>query len=185
MNDKSSVVNEEEELSSHHNNNNIIIIYVRSNLLIINNLTDLKNVVVDGKYLVIQELLNNPFLVSGRKINMRVYFLIVCNGGNIDGYIHLNGFMYYTPKKFNYDSDDKDCHITTGYIDRKVYEKNPLTLKDFYRYLNNKGYKSNELIKNMLENKFSDHKSNDGPMPHTELEKFKTQFMQNPYQPPK
>ena len=39
--------------------------------------------------------------------------------------------------------------------------------------------------KNMLENKSSDHKSNDGPMPHTELEKFKTQFMQNPYQPPK
>jgi len=44
---------------------------------------------------------------------------------------------------------------------------------------------NNELIKNMLENKSSDHKSNDGPMPHTELEKFKTQFMQNPYQPPK
>ena len=44
---------------------------------------------------------------------------------------------------------------------------------------------NNELIKNMLENKSSDHNSNDGPMPHTELEKFKTQFMQNPYQPPK
>ena len=45
--------------------------------------------------------------------------------------------------------------------------------------------KNNELIKNMLENKSSGDKSNDGPMPHTELEKFKTQFMQNPYQPPK
>ena len=44
---------------------------------------------------------------------------------------------------------------------------------------------NNELIKNMLENKSSNHKSTDGPMPHTELEKFKTQFMQNPYQPPK
>ena len=44
---------------------------------------------------------------------------------------------------------------------------------------------NNELLRNMLENKSSDHKSNDGPMPHTELEKFKTQFMQNPYQPPK
>ena len=44
---------------------------------------------------------------------------------------------------------------------------------------------NNELIKNMLEDKSNSHKSNDGPMPHTELEKFKTQFMQNPYQPPK
>ena len=32
-----------------------------------------------------------------------------------------------------------------------MYEKNPLTLKDFYRYLNNKGYKSNELIKNIVD----------------------------------
>jgi len=44
---------------------------------------------------------------------------------------------------------------------------------------------NNELLKNMLEDKSSDHKSTDGPMPHTELEKYKTQFMQNPYQPPK
>ena len=44
---------------------------------------------------------------------------------------------------------------------------------------------NNELLKNMLEDKSSDHKSDDGPMPHTELEKYKTQFMQNPYQPPK
>ena len=139
--------------NSHRSGNKYIAkkdIQAQTGLLIINSLTDLKNVVVDGKYLVIQELLNNPFLVSGRKINMRVYFLVVCKGGKIDGYIHLNGFMYYTPKKFNYDSDDKDCHITTGYIDRKVYEENPLTLKDFYRYLNNKGYKSNELIKNIV-----------------------------------
>ena len=44
---------------------------------------------------------------------------------------------------------------------------------------------NNELLRNMLANKSSDHKSNDGPMPHTELEKYKTQIMQNPYQPPK
>ena len=44
---------------------------------------------------------------------------------------------------------------------------------------------NNELLKNMLESKSSDHNGSDGPMPHTELEKFKTQFMQNPYQPPK
>ena len=44
---------------------------------------------------------------------------------------------------------------------------------------------NNELLKNVLEGESSDYQNNDGPMPHTELEKFKTQFMQNPYQPPK
>ena len=44
---------------------------------------------------------------------------------------------------------------------------------------------NNELLKIMLDNESSGQKINQGPMPHTELEKFKTQFMQNPYQPPK
>ena len=44
---------------------------------------------------------------------------------------------------------------------------------------------NNELLKIMLDNKSSHQKINKGPMPHTELEKFKAQFMQNPYQPPK
>jgi hypothetical protein len=37
--------------------------------------------------------------------------------------------MYYTPQKY----DDKDAafdkHITTGYIDRKIYDTNPLSFR--------------------------------------------------------
>ena len=36
---------------------------------------------------------------------------------------------------------------------------------------------NNDLLKEIANNK-------NAPMPHTELEKYKTQFMQNPYQPP-
>jgi CDP-diacylglycerol pyrophosphatase len=44
---------------------------------------------------------------------------------------------------------------------------------------------NNQLLKKISENKISEHKNKNAPMPHTELEKYKTQFMQNPYQPPK
>jgi cell division protein FtsL len=44
---------------------------------------------------------------------------------------------------------------------------------------------NNQLLKKISENKASEHKNENEPMPHTELEKYKTQFMQNPYQPPK
>jgi len=44
---------------------------------------------------------------------------------------------------------------------------------------------NNQLLKKISENKRSEHKNQNAPMPHTELEKYKTQFMQNPYQPPK
>ncbi len=44
---------------------------------------------------------------------------------------------------------------------------------------------NNSLLKQLLENTSSIKKDENAPMPHTELEKYKTQFMQNPYQPPK
>ena len=43
---------------------------------------------------------------------------------------------------------------------------------------------NNNLLKEIA-NKNNDTKDETAPMPHTELEKYKTQFMQNPYQPPK
>jgi hypothetical protein len=44
---------------------------------------------------------------------------------------------------------------------------------------------NNNLLKKIAEGKNDTTKSDNAPMPHTELEKYKTQFMQNPYQPPK
>jgi hypothetical protein len=44
---------------------------------------------------------------------------------------------------------------------------------------------NNNLLKEIANNKNNNTKDDNSPMPHTELEKYKTQFMQNPYQPPK
>ena len=109
----------------------------------------------DG-YVVCQELLSDPFLVNKRKINMRVYLLITCFKSDLRMYIYDNGFMYYTPKFYEPDSTDKDVNVTTGYIDRKVYEENPLTHRDFYQWLGPE--KSSRLRRNILE-LFADFKS--------------------------
>lgn len=82
-------------------------------------------------YVVCQELLQDPYLVGGRKINMRVYMLVVSYKGETRFYMYNNGFMYYTPGMFQKGSSERDINITTGYIDRKVYQENPLTIQDF------------------------------------------------------
>jgi hypothetical protein len=87
------------------------------------------------RYQLVQDYLYNPYLIDKHKINLRYYILIVCRNNQIEGYIHENGFLYYTPKEYDPDDIDFDKHITTGYIDRKIYEKNPLTLDDFRIYL--------------------------------------------------
>tara|TARA_B100001057_G_C22829038_1_gene942605 strand:- start:1236 stop:1466 length:231 start_codon:yes stop_codon:yes gene_type:complete len=44
---------------------------------------------------------------------------------------------------------------------------------------------NNALLRKLIDSKSTEKSDGKAPMPHTELEKYKTQFMQNPYQPPK
>ncbi len=106
----------------------------------------------DPSYAVIQELLTDPFLINKRKINLRVYMLVICKKGNVRAYYHKNGFMYYTKELFDKNNITYDNVITTGYIDRQVYVDNPLTLNDFRGWLNKNNYSSNKLDMNIKNN---------------------------------
>lgn len=100
-------------------------------------ITDSYDEIINSKdqYVVVQELLQDPYTINGRKINMRFYILVICNEDNIDVYVYSNGFMYYTKELFKTGSKDLGPNITTGYIERHVYEVNPLTHEDFKKYL--------------------------------------------------
>ncbi len=91
----------------------------------------------NGWYLV-QDYVYNPYIIDKRKINFRYYMLVTCHNGKIHGYIHKDGFLYYTPDYYDEHDMAFNKHITTGYIDRKVYEVNPLTLQDFRDHLDKK-----------------------------------------------
>lgn len=93
-------------------------------------------------YVVAQRLLGNPLIIGGRKINMRVYLLVYIPAGGQSARfaIYNNGFIYYTPKLWDPSSIDPDVHITTGYIDREVYARNPLTYRDLEVYMGAEAY---------------------------------------------
>jgi hypothetical protein len=109
-------------------------------------------------YVVVQKLLINPYIINNRKINIRIYVLITCKNNNINSYIFNDGFIYYTKKKFNKNSKNINKHITSGYIDRKIYDINPLTISDFKIYLD-KNKKHNKYEKKLIEKniKLSDY----------------------------
>jgi len=97
-----------------------------------------KKEILDGiknNYTVVQELLQDPYIIDGRKTNMRFYLLLICKGNDMDAYVYNDGFMYYTRVPFVKGSTDFDVNVTTGYIDRSVYDKNPLTHQDLRKYL--------------------------------------------------
>jgi hypothetical protein len=87
------------------------------------------------EYVVCQKMLQNPYLVNGRKINLRIYLLIMIKHGNVSFYYFDNGFLYYTPLMFKPTSMNPGEVITTGYIDRQVYKENPMTLRDLEQFL--------------------------------------------------
>jgi len=105
----------------------------QTGLEITNDLNNIKN--NKNGYVLVQELLQDPYLVSGRKINLRVYVVVVCHQESTDVYMFNNGFMYYTKQLFVKGDNKPDNYITTGYVERDVYHKNPLTHNDFKRYL--------------------------------------------------
>lgn len=91
----------------------------------------------DEEFVVCQRFLQDPFLISKRKINLRIYLLMVIdevmNDDIVDSckwYIYKNGFVYYTPELFEPHETDQKKIITSGYIDRKVYDENPMTLHE-------------------------------------------------------
>lgn len=99
---------------------------------------------IQENYVIVQELLQNPYLIDGRKINMRFYVLITCKENNLNIYVYKDGFMYYTKEEYKENSKKIEHNITTGYIDREVYEKNPLTHLDFKNYLDKEDRKLND-----------------------------------------
>lgn len=133
-------------LEAEHDPNKIYIlkknVQRQEGLRITRDLDRIKKSVSEG-FVIAQELLQTPYTIDGRKINMRFYLLLVCQNNEISAYVHREGFMYYTKLPFIKNSTQKDPNITTGYIDREVYQVNPLTHDDFRKYLDD--YKGHPL----------------------------------------
>jgi len=96
---------------------------------------------LNQSFVVCQKVLTNPLLVNNRKINLRIYLLVVCTR-TVDMYMFNDGFVYYAEDEYTPNEVTFKTHITTGYVDRKIYETNPLTLKNLYMYLG----KSNAML---------------------------------------
>jgi hypothetical protein len=92
----------------------------------------------DNGFYLIQEYWLNPYIISGRKVNLRYYLIILVKNGVKSAFIFDDGFMYYTPELYDSESMDFNKHVTTGYIDRKVYDENPLTQYDFRKHIGDK-----------------------------------------------
>jgi hypothetical protein len=87
-------------------------------------------------YRVVQKYLTNLYLINKRKINLRIYLLIVIQENKIYFYMSNIGKCIYTYKEYSNDDFDFESNITSYHLDMNVYKKNPRTLTELFDFLN-------------------------------------------------
>ena len=72
--------------------------------------SDYEEIMKKKDFKVIQEYVPDLFLIKNRKINIRLYLLIVCYNGNTTGYLYNKGKCIYTNKDYNSNNNSNDMN---------------------------------------------------------------------------
>lgn len=122
----------------------------KKGLLLVNNP---EKALREGKlnnFKVIQKYIPNPFTINKRKLNLRLYVVIICYQGKQEWLLFKEGKCIYSNKRYDKGNNlrgeylqDKEQHFTSLNLDiNKVYldEALPESLKDFKKYLGDSKY---------------------------------------------
>lgn len=122
----------------------------KKGLLLVNNP---EKALREGKlnnFKIIQKYIPNPFTINKRKLNLRLYVVIICYQGKQEWLLFKEGKCIYSNKRYDKDNSlrgeylqDKEQHFTSLNLDiNKVYldEALPESLKDFKKYLGDSKY---------------------------------------------
>lgn len=130
----------------------------KKGLMLVNNAMDAINNGKANGYKVIQLYIHNPFTINKRKLNIRLYVIIICHLENVEWLLYDKGKCLYTNKYYDITNslsdkyiNDKEQHFTSLNVDNnKIYldEKLPESLVDLNNVLGDDVY--TRLITNII-----------------------------------
>jgi hypothetical protein len=100
----------------------------------------------DNEFTLVQEYKRNLLLVNKRKLNLRIYLLLTFKNRVLEGYINKYGTCIYSNKEYDDSTLDFENNITSYNLDLKVYDDNPMTMKQLKTYLLDNGYKNPNIL---------------------------------------
>ena len=122
----------------------------KEGLMLTNKFSDIVNAKSDD-FRVVQRYTRDVFLVYGRKVNLRVYLLVVIKDGQSFFYVSNIGKCIYTNKKYNPNNTDFENNITSFQLDMSVYNTHPRTFDDLRMYINKEKHNGGDLLFNRID----------------------------------
>jgi len=92
----------------------------------------------EEEYRVAQKYITDLYLINDRKINLRIYLLIVIKNNSVYFYLCGIGKCIYTNKKYNDNDLDFESNITSYHLDMSVYNENPRDFEQLRTYIDTK-----------------------------------------------
>lgn len=92
----------------------------------------------NDQYRVVQKYLTNLYLINKRKVNLRIYLLIIIKDNTIFFYMSNLGKCIYTNKDYNDNNFDFESNITSYNLDMSVYQTHPRNFDELFEFINNK-----------------------------------------------
>ena len=106
-------------------------------------ITNNLNEILNGKkenFVVVQEYLENLFLLNKRKINLRIYVLIICKNNTKEIHFSSIGKCIYSNKDYDTNSSENEVHLTSLNLDLSVYDSRPHDLNDLKNYIGDSNF---------------------------------------------
>jgi len=97
-------------------------------------------------YKVVQKYITDLYLVNERKVNLRIYLLIVIRDNMLYFYVSNIGKCIYTNKKYNHNDLDFETNITSYHLDMNVYKTNPRNFTELKENINNNNPEKGDLL---------------------------------------
>jgi hypothetical protein len=110
----------------------------KQGILITKSLKEINKSIDDG-FTVVQKYIDS-YLIKNRKINLRLYILIICQNNEKQVFLNETGKCIYTNKDYDVHTYDKEVHITSYNLDQEVYDGRPLLLKELKEYFGEEIY---------------------------------------------
>lgn len=107
----------------------------------------------EKNFTLVQDYKKDLLLINNRKLNIRMYLLLTLKDGILKAYINKHATCIYCNKNYDDSTNDFESNITSYNLDIKIYDKNPLTMRQLRTYLIDNGYENPDILFKRIDEK--------------------------------